>query len=74
MITREESKAILKQVRANLAKLDGCPGPHDLVPHERFKPGSPIVRNHRCTLCGGVMDMAYIHWYQQGLKHGREGR
>jgi hypothetical protein len=59
---------ILKDVRANLAQLNGCAGPHDFVPLEPEKP--LFGRKWRCTLCGGVADSHAYHWYTLGVAHG----
>lgn len=65
-----DGKALLAEVRANLAKLDGCAGPHD------FKPIEP--REHRlfgklrCEKCGGQIQRSDYIWYERGLKHGSQ--
>jgi hypothetical protein len=64
-IPREELLAIWDQVKANQARLDGCPGPHDF----RSIPGN--ARRQRCATCGGELDLCNVLHYQEGLKHGR---
>ncbi len=62
-----DTKAILAQVQANRAALEGCAGPHDFS--ESLQPGR-LGGKWRCTRCGGEVDFHARHWYQAGLKHG----
>lgn len=58
-------KEILAQVRANMAKLDGCSGPHDFQPITEQK----FFCRYRCTKCQGEVDSHAKIWYAKGLKH-----
>jgi len=57
---------IFEQVKANGAKLDGCPGPHDFVPVDPAR----LFHRFRCTKCGGQVDGSAARWYRRGLQHG----
>lgn len=69
MITKHDVKEIFRCVRENAAKLDACAGPHDFVCET---PDKPFGAKHRCTLCGGTIRGESLHWYRQGLAHGRK--
>ena len=69
MITRADSQRIWEEVKANHARLDACEGPHDFKPHPR--PGRPALPDHKCTKCGGVIDIIALSWYTRGLAHGK---
>lgn len=66
MITREQSRQILDEVKANIARLEACPGPHDFVPMQT-RP-APRVRM-QCTRCGGEVDSVNYAWYMRGRRH-----
>lgn len=60
-------------VEANQAALDACP----LHAFAMIRPGNAeerIKALFQCARCGGTVRGRYVFWYQQGLKHGREGR
>lgn len=67
MITREETRAIWEKVKANLATLKACTGPHDF----QALPGEKLFPRYRCSKCGGEADGHAVHWYAAGLAHGR---
>lgn len=69
-VTRDvaDFRVILREVRANLATLNGCTGPHNFMPAEPDAPS--FGRKYRCTLCGGVVDNHAYHWYNLGIQHG----
>ncbi len=56
MITREESKRIWEEVKANAAQLDGCDG-HDFDPVPKYpdRPSNPL-KDYVCRKCGGKID------------------
>jgi hypothetical protein len=64
-LPRAELMAIWEKVKANQARLNACPGPHDF----RSIPGNE--RRQRCATCGGELDLCNVLYYQEGLKHGR---
>jgi hypothetical protein len=69
-LSREESKRILAEVRANMQLLEECGGPHDFkaVPPDRGR----IPRKYKCRFCGGTVDSPAYTWYKRGLEHGRK--
>lgn len=69
---REEMVKIHEEVKANHAKLNACPGPHDFQPES--DPPTRRVNRFRCTKCGGTVSLSDYKWYQDGLKHGRAMR
>jgi hypothetical protein len=69
-----DHKAIMVDVRANLAKLNACPR-HDFQGIQdtslgTLGDGSKWFRDYRCTRCGGKVDSHGYHWYQRGVEHG----
>lgn len=67
-MTREAMHALIEHVKANVAALDACPGPHDFVD---ITPGKIIGKRYRCSTCLGEIDGVALVWYQRGLVHGR---
>jgi hypothetical protein len=67
VITKAEAKAIWERVKANGAKLDACPKPHDF---QDVTPTKPIGKRYRCSKCTGEEDGRYVGGYLDGLKHG----
>lgn len=63
------AKGILDEVKANLAKLEACPGPHDFIAME---PEKVLTGRHRCSICGGEISLQARNWYARGLAHGRK--
>jgi hypothetical protein len=61
-----EAHELLRQIRANMALLEGCPGPHDFHPFG----DRPIFRKSRCSKCGGELGCIEVQWYERGLAHG----
>ncbi len=64
-IDRQATLKLWEEVKANHAKLDGCPK-HDF----KLINKQPLSARHRCTACGGEIDGTAYHWYSLGLKHG----
>lgn len=62
-----DSKAIMAQVKANIARLDGCAGPHDF--HERPEVPRKLFAKRVCSKCGGEISSSDFYWYQKGLAH-----
>lgn len=64
-----DTQQILRDVKANLAKLDHCPGPHVfqpfVIPHRTFP-------RYRCAICGGEVEGTNKLWYEKGLAHARQ--
>lgn len=59
-----DSKAILAEIKANRAKLDGCA-------RHRFELGDPPYKfgqKFTCSNCGGTMDAVQAFRYCQGFK------
>lgn len=65
---------IIEDVKANLARLDGCAGPHRLAlvpdPKREAQGLSLLGRKYFCSTCGGTMDAAAALWYARGLRAG----
>jgi len=61
---------IWRDVKANQAKLRSCRGPHDFqpIPVE----GKQLIRDYRCSRCGGKTSATNKIWYNEGLEHGRK--
>jgi hypothetical protein len=73
-IPRRTTDAILGEVRANYARLDGCELPHDFtvaidrVTKQRLPEGNvKCFADWECRKCGGVVDGIARRWYQRGL-------
>lgn len=69
-----DHKAILADVRANLAKLDACPR-HDFVGVKETaigpsKDGGWVYRDYVCASCGGKVDSHAERWYRRGTSDG----
>ncbi len=67
-LTKQNMDDILKQVKANIARLNGCEGPHDFKP-QSGKPEATIGEKYECTICKGRVDHIAYAWYQKGLDH-----
>ena len=68
MVDKETAQQIWQAVKANKKRLDNCNGPHDFQPiHED---GKKLVRDYRCSKCGGKIDAIHKIWYCEGLEHG----
>lgn len=68
----ETMNEILRNVKANIAKLDGCKGPHEFALSEPEE--GQVVRRYVCSKCGGHVEAIYKLWYEEGLAHGKEIR
>lgn len=69
------ARAVFEEVKANLARLDGCPGPHRFAPVERadgVTPRGGLTNEYRCATCQGTVSGHVRHWYERGLAHGRQ--
>ena len=66
-LTNQDYQEIMKEVKANLTKLEECPGPHQF---EGPLDKDLSFNKYRCKRCGGVIDGINQLWYQRGLKHG----
>lgn len=67
-LKRDTIAQIHKDVKANMAKLDSCAGPHHFVE----LPGSTFLdRKYECSKCGGTVRAPDYRWYMRGLSHGR---
>ncbi len=69
-ISREEADQLFREVKANHARLDACAGPHDFQVNEMY-PHGKLVRNYKCSKCGGIVETLHKNWYERGLAHGR---
>lgn len=59
---------ILDDVRANMACLESCEGPHDFKVREN---AALMSNRYICTKCLGKINGSKYHWYMEGLKHGK---
>jgi DNA-directed RNA polymerase subunit RPC12/RpoP len=78
-MNKAESMALLEEVKVNIRALDSCAGPHDFVGIETevqyvCADGGKMYRRFSCTKCGGKIISHDRHWYERGLKHGRESK
>lgn len=67
-MSRLDADALIKEVKENIAKLNGCAGPHNFQPHEKYDSG--MVKKYRCTRCQGTVSATDRNWYMRGLGHG----
>lgn len=81
-IPAKETDKVLDEVKSNIAKLDGCDGPHDFSiainrhtkkPLENQQPTHVFGAKWQCSKCGGYVDAINRTWYERGLKHGGYG-
>ena len=63
-LPRSEVEAIAAQVKANHAKLAGCPW-HEF---EALITAPPGGGRYRCRHCQGEVDASAYHWHQQGRR------
>jgi transposase-like protein len=68
-VTREEASQILKEVKANQARLNACEGPHDFQP---MGPTDKLRQRYRCSKCQGEVESLARTWYEDGLRHARK--
>jgi hypothetical protein len=63
-----DTKQIIADVRANLAKLDACPR------HEFRRKGDSgrVMFRSICAKCGGELDGIQAKYYEVGIGHGRK--
>ena len=66
---RATAEQLLTEVRANLARLQGCPFHAFSVD---ATPNKPYLKRWRCINCGGEVDVSAKVWYERGLAHGRK--
>ena len=62
-------KKVMAEVKANIARLQGCDVPHDFKP-QSGKDEPTFGEKYKCTKCGGTVDHIAYAWYVKGLKHG----
>jgi hypothetical protein len=67
-VSTDRARQILEEVKANQAKLNGCPGPHDF---EDTTPDKLLGKRFRCRRCAGELEGLHARWYMRGLEHGR---
>lgn len=72
---RQTMLDIWEHVKANQARLDGCPGTALSRAHafEDIAPDKKLGKKYRCRLCAGEIDARAYHWYAMGLEHGVMG-
>lgn len=66
--TKEVDK-VWEEVKANHAKLDGCP----IHEFELLLPTQPLRHRYRCKRCGGEIKGDAHHWYERGVADGKKG-
>ena len=80
--TMIDFKAIQAEVKANMAKLDGCARHEFDIPIDRRtkKPIAPppgpsklFFCEWECIHCGGQVGGREKGWYERGIKHARAG-
>ncbi len=67
-LTKADMRSILTEVKKNLRRLNGCPGPHEF---ELIEAIGGFRKKYRCKICGGDIDGIQYHWYEKGLAHGK---
>lgn len=67
--TNAQIDEIAKDVKANMDKLESCDRHEFTIPHRKI---GELVRDWRCTKCGGHVESSYKRWYERGLKHGAQ--
>jgi hypothetical protein len=67
MAMSEEMRKRWEAVRANQARLESCPGPHDWEDIPESRPHA--VKDKRCRTCGGTVERIHFHYYNEGLAH-----
>jgi len=71
-ISKDDTRKIFEEVKANHARLKACAGPHEFI--DDPVDGRPqVVWKKKCTRCGGTVDRIHAAWYEDGLRHGRRG-
>lgn len=61
-----DSNAIMAEIRANTAQLDGCVKPHNFSVDA--SPDKPLFKKWQCSKCGGKVDAINKIWYERGLR------
>lgn len=69
-MNRADVDEIFREVKANHAKLNACPGPHEFT--IEYRKIGPMVRDWECAKCHGHVENLYKMWYERGLAHGRK--
>lgn len=64
-----DTNAIMDEIRANTAKLEGCAKPHDFSIDAT--PNKPLFKKWQCSKCGGKTDAINRIWYQRGLQDAK---
>lgn len=67
-LTKKDMENILAEVKANIARLQGCDIPHDFKPTSG-KPEATIGEKYECTKCKGRVDHVAYSWYVKGIEH-----
>lgn len=76
-LSTEKTGQLWHAVRDNTRRLDTCPGPHQFAPVRADRGAlaqtpQTFATDHRCTVCGGVLDLLAVRWYERGLAHARD--
>ena len=67
-MTPPDTKKILEEIKANQSKLESCKK-HNF---QRLDDNSKLFSKYRCALCGGIVDVQAMHWYNKGIQHASE--
>lgn len=62
-----DTNEIIKEVKANLAKLAGCKR-HVFI----ALPTGKMFPKHRCKNCDGEVSCTDAQWYNKGLEHAKQ--
>lgn len=71
LIPSVDPDALLAEVKANMARLESCPGPHTFEPTEWMDDKRILARYHTCRTCLGRLESTKVRWYEMGLMAGR---
>lgn len=69
-MNRDDVMGMFELVQSNYKKLNTC-SIHDFSID--LTPSSNIRKQYKCTNCGGCVDNLRKKWYEEGLKHARQG-
>jgi hypothetical protein len=70
-LSKAEVRCIWENAKANIRRLDACPGPHVFVvrPEDAAK---PLTARHVCSVCHGEVSASDRRWYERGVADGRK--
>lgn len=67
-LSKDDTRKIFEEVRANSAILDSCQR-HRFEVFTKYESG--MVKKYKCSACGGTVDSLAKNWYERGIAHGK---